>query len=106
MISNSKNRDPEDLSHEAAGRVLDRVGEKITLMGLLRDEDSRAIMGAATFLLGILTLFLVWTLLSDIRSEIRMIRTETEGNTLHVNRIEERVNWLEKRLERIENKQQ
>lgn len=99
------NIDPtEDFSRSIASRVTEREGEKITLMGVLRNEDSRAVMSAATFVLGILTLFLVWTLLSDIRAEVRAIRTETEGNTLHVNRIEERMNWMEKRIERLEQK--
>ena len=87
----------------ATERTADRESEKITLMGLLRNDDAAKVVGWATFIFLVLTLVLSWTLLSDIRREVRLIRTETETNTLHVNRMEERLNFLEKRIERIEN---
>lgn len=90
----------------ATERTAAREGQKITLMGLLRNDDAAKVVGWATFIFLVLTLVLSWTLLSDIRREVRLIRTETETNTMQVSRMEERMNFLEKRIERIENKQQ
>lgn len=90
--------------HDLTEQVSAREGQKVTLMGLIRNEDTQRVVGVATFLLMILTAILFGTLLSDIRNDIKAIRIETTGNTLEVNRLREQIRYIENRIEKIENK--
>lgn len=89
---------------DLAERVQEQQGEKLTLMGIIKSEETQRVVGMATFLLMVLTLLLFGTILSDIRNDIRAIRTETSGNTTQVSRMQEQIRWMEKRIERIESK--
>lgn len=90
--------------HDLTEQISAREGQKITLMGIIRNEDTQRVVGVATFLLMMATAILFWTLLSDIRNDIKMIRIDTTGNTLEVNRLREQIKYIEARIEKIENK--
>lgn len=94
--------DPVNIARDVAAHAGVEQAEKITLMGIIKSEESRGVVGVATFILTVLTAVLFWTLLSDIRSDVKAIKTETAGNTVQVNRIQEKMMWMEKRLDHLE----
>jgi hypothetical protein len=91
-----------EAAHDLTDKVSDREGEKITLMGLIRNENTQGVVGVATFLLMILTAILFGTILSDIRNDVKSIKIETQGNTMQVGRIQEQIRWMERRLDHLE----